>query len=249
MATPHTTGTVAVTNGSATVTGTGTDWQTALITAGVIFIGGNSYPIASVQSDTQLTLALPYAGATGGGLAYAIDRASAVQQQTASNASKIGELLNRLPLPSAFIAGFLESLDAEEALGVLGAFWPGNVLGTVSQAGGVPTGALIERGSNANGDYARFADGTQICWLSVAVSNVEVNSHAYFNLGVTPAWPADFVVIPHACLTYRGANSPTVTVSSSWGATRLASVLLGNFWNSALTFNGTIYVIGVGRWF
>lgn len=37
------------------------------------------------------------------------------------------------------------------------------VLGTVSQSGGVPTGAVIERGSNANGDYVRFADGTQIC--------------------------------------------------------------------------------------
>lgn len=39
-----------------------------------------------------------------------------------------------------------------------------NILGMVSQAAGVPTGAVIERGSNANGEYVRFADGTQICW-------------------------------------------------------------------------------------
>ena len=38
-----------------------------------------------------------------------------------------------------------------------------NILGTVSQSAGVPTGAVIERGSNANGEYVRFADGTQIC--------------------------------------------------------------------------------------
>jgi len=38
----------------------------------------------------------------------------------------------------------------------------GNVIGTVSQSGGVPTGAIIERGSNANGEYVRLADGTQI---------------------------------------------------------------------------------------
>ena len=38
------------------------------------------------------------------------------------------------------------------------------VVGTVSEDGsGSPTGAVIERGSNANGDYIRFADGTQIC--------------------------------------------------------------------------------------
>lgn len=42
-------------------------------------------------------------------------------------------------------------------------FGPGNLLGTVTQSGGTPTGAVIERGSNANGDYVRFADGTQIC--------------------------------------------------------------------------------------
>ena len=38
----------------------------------------------------------------------------------------------------------------------------GNILGTVSQSGGVPTGAIIQRGSNANGEFVRYADGTQI---------------------------------------------------------------------------------------
>ncbi len=42
-------------------------------------------------------------------------------------------------------------------------YGPGNVLGTVSESSGVPSGAVIERGSDANGDYTRFADGTQIC--------------------------------------------------------------------------------------
>lgn len=41
-----------------------------------------------------------------------------------------------------------------------------NLLGTVSQSAGTPTGAVIERGSNANGDYARFADGTQLCHIT-----------------------------------------------------------------------------------
>ncbi|WP_136476982.1 hypothetical protein [Pseudomonas sp. DG56-2] len=43
-------------------------------------------------------------------------------------------------------------------------FSDANVVGTVSQLGGIPKGALIERGSNANGEYVRFADGTQIAW-------------------------------------------------------------------------------------
>jgi hypothetical protein len=35
-----------------------------------------------------------------------------------------------------------------------------NILDTVSQSGGVPTGGIIERGSNANGEFVKFADGT-----------------------------------------------------------------------------------------
>ena len=32
--------------------------------------------------------------------------------------------------------------------------------------GALSAGAVIESGDNANGNYVRFADGTQVCWLS-----------------------------------------------------------------------------------
>lgn len=38
------------------------------------------------------------------------------------------------------------------------------IVGNVSQSGGIPTGAIVQRGSNANGEFVRYADGTQICW-------------------------------------------------------------------------------------
>lgn len=45
-------------------------------------------------------------------------------------------------------------------------YWRGNILGTVAQTSGLPSGAIIERGSHAShGDYCRFADGSQIVWL------------------------------------------------------------------------------------
>lgn len=40
-----------------------------------------------------------------------------------------------------------------------------SILGTVSQSGGVVTGALIEKGNNANGYYTRWASGHQECWM------------------------------------------------------------------------------------
>ncbi|MBK5932931.1 uncharacterized protein DUF2793 [Rhodovulum imhoffii] len=46
-------------------------------------------------------------------------------------------------------------------------YGPGNVVGPVNDVDGVPSGAVIEQGKNANGEYVRFADGTQICWHAV----------------------------------------------------------------------------------
>ncbi|WP_299819789.1 DUF2793 domain-containing protein [uncultured Jannaschia sp.] len=44
-------------------------------------------------------------------------------------------------------------------------YGPGNVVGPVAQANGVPTGAVIESGTTPNGSYLRYADGTQICTI------------------------------------------------------------------------------------
>lgn len=68
-------GTVAVTNGSQIVTGTGTLFVTDSADNGDLFIvdGENvAYPIASVDTELQVTLASNYAGVTDSGLAYAI---------------------------------------------------------------------------------------------------------------------------------------------------------------------------------
>ena len=61
------------------------------------------------------------------------------------------------------------------------AFDSGNVLGTVTQSAGVPTGALIERGSNANGTWVRLADGTQFCWSQEWTLDVATASGSLFS--------------------------------------------------------------------
>ncbi|MGI4841020.1 MAG: hypothetical protein ACRYF9_25810 [Janthinobacterium lividum] len=42
------------------------------------------------------------------------------------------------------------------------------VVGTVSQVSGVPTGAIIERGANANGVYEKRADGSMAVWKVIS---------------------------------------------------------------------------------
>lgn len=38
-----------------------------------------------------------------------------------------------------------------------------SILGPVSQIAGVQTGAFIETGTNGNGEYVKYADGTLTC--------------------------------------------------------------------------------------
>ncbi len=66
------TGTVALTNGSAAVTGTGTQFQTELAVGAVIQFQGETtfYRVASIASATSMTLAQLYAGTTQSGRTY-----------------------------------------------------------------------------------------------------------------------------------------------------------------------------------
>lgn len=73
-----------------------------------------------------------------------------------------------------------------------------NLLGAVSQSGGVPTGAVIERGSGSNGSYTRLADGTQRCLHTMTLERVNNNQ-------VNALWtfPASFSSPPVISATTR----------------------------------------------
>jgi hypothetical protein len=62
-----------------------------------------------------------------------------------------------------------------------------NILGTVSESSGTPTGAIIQRGSNANGEFVRYADGTQVCW-----SRATVTQSSTSRLVKDQTFPAEF---------------------------------------------------------
>ncbi|EPK2671618.1 hypothetical protein [Citrobacter freundii] len=136
---------------------------------------------------------------------------------------------------------------------VLGSAAARDAVGTVSQSGGAPTGAIIERGSNSNGDYTKFADGTLICWFTRSVESVANNSsggttNLYFSSEVGLTFPATFVgiaptVTPSASLSSGGTSSwPSVRGRSLTG-TSLA--LISNVQNAAAYLGYT----AIGRWF
>jgi len=125
------------------------------------------------------------------------------------------------------------------------AYRPSNLLGVVSQVAGVPTGAVIQRGSNANGEFVRFADGTQICIL------VDLSEAATADIGVTStvAFPATFgggtvsihtsIVSVSATNTYYHSISGTTITATNFLLTRRFSV----------TQTYSLRTFAIGRWF
>jgi hypothetical protein len=82
-----------------------------------------------------------------------------------------------------------------------------NVLGPVALASGEVSGAIFERGSNANGEYIRFADGTQICWHMVSVPNISSTLGALFQSpSTTWTYPASFATAPNVSGAVEGSQ-------------------------------------------
>ena len=89
------TGTITVTNGSASVTGSGTLFATNFCGPDdLLIVDGLNYVIKSVTSDTALTLTRPYAGTTASGKTYEIIRTTG-EKALNELAQKVAELVNK----------------------------------------------------------------------------------------------------------------------------------------------------------
>lgn len=279
-------GTVAVTNGQTTVTGTDTSFA-ANGRVGDAFQGpdGRWYEVTNIASPTVLSILPAYQGSTAATGAYGLapmqgyvkesaDRLRQLVEQFGSTLALLGNPADvaalRVNIGAASrgansditsIAGLTTALSiaqggtgattaagARSALGLKSAA-VADILGTVSQASGVPTGAIIERGTNANGEYVRFADGTQIAIIKISVASIASNS----NRIVTWTYPIAFAARPSMKLT------PSLDFSSFVGAviayqdegvTHTATgtrVVVRNLETFAQTAG--VYMVAIGRWF
>ncbi len=135
----------------------------------------------------------------------------------------------------------------------------GSILGTVSQSGGLPTGAVIERGSNANGEFVRFADGTQICWLVVNMGprlafGVGSYTDPYRTASSAWAFPAAFSVAPNyqgsaVVNTTTGARKTHTIVAQGVSASNVIGIQAISNSGDAIDIDVTGHFFAIGRWF
>ena len=167
--------------------------------------------------------------------------------------------LKALDVPSSvFGRGRLADADAaaqRTALGLKKASMV-DILGTLvaPDAGGL-TGAIIERGSNANGEYVKFADGTMICRVTRTFPTKTVSPYSPYLLGFDEGttswgWPAAFTATPSMSYGQVSSYSYGVKVACEYVTANIyANFFLSNVWNSNLTTDTTLYIVAIGRWY
>ena len=78
-------------------------------------------------------------------------------------------------------------------------FHQANIVGALSQSAGVPTGAIIGWGANANGYYVKFADGTMICYGLITLGGIALATAwnaMYRSSSLIYNFPATFITPP-----------------------------------------------------
>jgi hypothetical protein len=131
--------------------------------------------------------------------------------------------------------------------------WRGynETLGAVSQVAGVATGAVIESGSNENGDYVRFADGTQICRCKLTAVAITTGVAGLFQ-SAAQSWtfPVAFVMgaTDGATLQGRVSNAAGLSVNAPGAGLTTEATGIRAFATASLAASD-IYLIAHGRWY
>lgn len=122
----------------------------------------------------------------------------------------------------------------------------GQIVGTVSSNN--ETSSIIERGSNTNGEYTRFADGTMICWAN-RTDSVAINTSLYGGFAsddIVWTHPMPFISQPSVVVSERaGALSAIAQPSVSGASTAYRHITVTA---SATAANRNVCLIAVGRW-
>ena len=124
-----------------------------------------------------------------------------------------------------------------------------NILGPVSESAGVPTGAIFETGTNANGTYTKYACGKLVCLqqngasldASTAAGNVFVSS-------IAGSWTFPAVFVGSNPIT----QAKSIIASTRWGQSYSASLTSVSFTLISAVNTAVAQVTELraeGRWF
>jgi hypothetical protein len=125
-------------------------------------------------------------------------------------------------------------------------------VGAVAQAAGVPTGTIVESGSNANGRYTKWADGTMICTRTLAI-NQSISAVAgaiFYSQLAAQTYAVSFVgALPTTAYAIEDLTGLSWVTAGTAGTLNACSLLnlMAPISRGASAY--TIYITAIGRWF
>lgn len=202
---------------------------------------GNGHQVKINKAAAGDTASLLYQTNWSGRAEVGLNGSDALSVKVSSDGSAWTEALSLDPASGHVTGAAIQSAATDVTAGRLMradyGYGPGNLLGTVSEASGVPTGAVIEQGTNGNGRYVRFADGTQICSGTKTAST---------SAGVTWTFPAVFGSPPIVTANVVSDMDPRMATLSGL----IASEVELHCWTSAGTRSGDeVQALAIGRWY
>lgn len=112
--------------------------------------------------------------------------------------------------------------------------------------GALDAGSIIEQGSNANGRYTKWADGTMLCINTPTLASYVIP------IGTTlvGSWlyPASFISPPAISLTYDGGYGDYLRAMSADVSSTYLPVWLLNTYSQVITLTIRFSEIAIGRW-
>lgn len=109
--------------------------------------------------------------------------------------------------------------------------------------GALAEGAIIEQGSNANGEWTRYADGTQICYnrttIIIPPGETDVRED-------TITYPASFMEVPATSLTGARSEITKIVLYSMDSINFIPRITINSAKNE--TFLANFHYIAIGKW-
>jgi hypothetical protein len=199
-------------------------------------IGGNVVPLVGSIDSTDIPNGLYLVGPSNAGRSkpYTFGYLQVIGEGT----SGIKHIIHSVSNPESYCSQYISGSGWTAWGKNFNSF---NILGTVSQSGGTPTGAIIQRGSNANGEFTRFADGTLRVWAALtSTGNI-----------LTWSFPSIFISGTVICSGNSGGNAGNNCLvsfsppSPTAVGVALLNAHLNSYANAGIPFGG----IADGRWF
>lgn len=112
---------------------------------------------------------------------------------------------------------------------------------------------IIESGSNANGSYIKFSDGTQRCRIKISLGGQQALAN-YSATHPSGTWtypcPDPFMTAPHVWMQMEGGFSAYISTEPTPGATSAIWSIYNQSPSYNVTFNSTSYVdiFVEGKW-